>query len=112
MSEFNMGDRVRVVIEGEITRITPYRAFYLDQKVYVSNHLVATAEEAGIVTIEVLERAVETFKPGDIVRSRMTPKYTYALADEGYVDLYNGIWNESAFAVFTSDHYEKIEVQA
>jgi hypothetical protein len=77
------GDRVRVVVEGEVEWVTHYAdgVFDLDGgAVGIHPH------HKNVVSIEKVEPPVEVFKPGDVVRHKAQGSVR-ALASDGYVRL-------------------------
>jgi hypothetical protein len=48
------------------------------------------------------------FKPGQIIRSLANPQNRYALAQDGYLNLFNGLFLTDPNRTFTSKYYEEI----
>lgn len=102
------GDRVRVVLEGEVTQANEYDPWFnLEGKPLYS-------EGSAIVSVERIEPPVIVFKPGDVVQDKTNPRWKYAIGKKGYTQLSDGsyfadgepfIQNE-----FTSKGYELVSL--
>lgn len=102
------GDRVRVVLEGEVLAADE-NGFRIDSFVSAIPSLYIGAGYAkSIVSIEKVEPPVEVFRRGDVVRSKADTECVFALAQNGYIDLLNGIWNTCRSGRFTSKDYERV----
>ena len=114
MSDYTpkVGDRVRIVIEAEVAATGPT---YFDTR-----ENTFAKGQPDIVSIEKIKPPVKVFGPGDIVRQKSRPLYTYALGPDGYTPLYGDFmyteYSRDGYMVgpdfFTSDIYEKVEVPA
>ena len=103
-----VGDRVRVVLEGVVKEEINTFGIKMDND--AGQWLAELYIDRPGVTVEKIEPPVETFGPGDVVRDRSIPKYTYYIGRDGYLDIYNkGLWNEGG-GTFTSEHYEKVSL--
>lgn len=98
------GDRVRVVLEGEVTRglgITD--TFDLEGRYIYANGYAVTS-------IEKIEPPVELFGPGDTVRGRATGRL-FTLAATGYINHGRGDFTCSSTQKFTSLDFERVEIR-
>ena len=122
MSDFKVGDRVKVTIEGVVRSHTgtPGNTFILKFQNEFGNasHTVYTNQSD--VTVEKIEPPVETFKPGDVVRHKANG-WLKALSSEGYTNLggctrgqtfkygvLNGGFDRESF---TSEFWEKVSIE-
>lgn len=96
MSEYKVGDRVKVTLEGEVTSVCA-NGFVLSEGYYF-------APEDVTLTIE---RVVEVFKVGDRVVSRSRPSYEYTIGRDGYYSHEVNKWWDTCES-FTSKHYELV----
>lgn len=107
-SEFKRGDRVRVVLEGEIGTVGRTGSFLLGRR--AENHIDPNYEH--VVSVEKLEPPVEVFKPGDVVRSKggydlwFITRGGYAYANGPNA----GAHFEDGGEPFTSQLYEKVDI--
>ena len=99
--QYTKGDRVEVCLNGEVTYVSPSGVYV----VVDGRHEVAL----GNADITKLEKPVVTFKPGDYVRSKRIPEYTYLILEDGYVELEKNL-HQSREAIFTSEGYEKFSL--
>ena len=121
MSEFNKGDRVRVVIEGEVAFASSIGTYHVKVgvgevdmgEVYVDPALPDT------YAIEKVEPPIVQFGPGDVVRHRLDSGSLRVLGQSGYIILpggeeydYSGAEGGFTKAEFTSDSFERVEVGA
>lgn len=121
MTDIKVGDRVRVTFEGtvgEVLRLgdnnTVYGLGFVNQYGNGS-HTIFTNQEG--VTVEKVEPPVETFGPGDLVRSKVDGGIR-ALASHGYVRIPRGEFfryddgRRGAYSLkeFTSKNHERVEV--
>lgn len=98
-----VGDRVRVVLEGVVTQNPNFAPdFTLDHMTWVQPQWPVTK------SVEKIEPPVEQFKFGDVVRSKLTGA-VYTLTREGYVRHSMGSHFPS-LRKFTSEHYEKVDL--
>lgn len=100
------GNRVRLVIEGVITRsqnITNSEQVWFGDLACENNTRVSLRHVTEVTKIE----PKEIFIPGDLVREIYTPHERFALGSGGYINLRNGVWNNSRHQ-FTSDNYELV----
>lgn len=108
------GDKVRVTTEVEILddQVTSVPSLPRGRGVRGYRALLDGVEVVipANADIEKLEPPVEVFKPGDVVRSKGSPRFRFALYEGGYVDLVNGLNNEGCVTKFTSADYEKIDL--
>lgn len=78
MAEYEVGDRVRVILEGEVTCASP-TTFDI-----AYNHYVRPGR-AGVVSVEVIEKAKKPLKVGDTVEGRDAyDALPHGVALEGY----------------------------
>lgn len=120
MSErINVGDHVRIVIEGEYRQLFGSIDRYEGELPEGTTFRVAPDDKA---TIEKIEPPVTRFEPGDVVHSRTTGAYL-ALGTEGFLNLNNGRffrygeYGETTapdgrylrLEAFTSDGYDLVE---
>jgi hypothetical protein len=101
------GDRVRGVLEGEVTRADEYDPWFnlVGMPLY--------SEGSAVVSFVKVEPPVEVFKPGDVVRNISTGA-TYAIGQNGWIMLrgstgrYGGSFTTGDVKQFTSDAFETI----
>jgi hypothetical protein len=107
MGNLVKGDRVKVTIEADVTFGS---SFGVDLK--VGDGIVALRDTTWSgLEFEKVEPPVETFKPGDVVRSKAIPEYLYLLCTEGVVYLPEGEhYPEQPNTVFTSKGFEKVDL--
>jgi hypothetical protein len=99
------GDRVRVVLEGAV-RKQPLNGQFIVGRSGQANHIIPDA--AHVVSVELIEPPVVTFKPGDTVRAKVTG-YHYTIGSNGYYDhRARRVWSPTA--AFTSEGYERVEL--
>ena len=109
------GDRVRVVLEGEVAYVSG--GDFEVGAPFESNYIRLGTEH--VVSVEKLEPPVTVFKPGDRLRSTGHGIYEVTLGDSGYlqhyseaagggVEYYGYAGNERE--VFTSENYELLEL--
>lgn len=102
------GDRVRVVLEGEI------KGVYSDGDLRIESveHYSSDLAHEGIVSIEKIEPPVEVFKPGDVVRSKEHPSLRYVIGCDGYFSFQGNDFRDHAESfledAFTSERYERV----
>jgi hypothetical protein len=111
VSDFKVGDRVRVTFEAEVVGEDWHPGACLccrpkDGPKIRENYL----DQPG-VTVEVLEPPVEVFKPGDLVRHKHWGS-VYVIKKSGWVAVGGDRVAESdtPFELFTSKHYERVEL--
>lgn len=102
------GDRVRVVLEGEVSEVWHSGRFVLqsdDDAVEIG--FSADRVEGFNVSIEKIEPPVEVFQPGDVVRSILFPEHVYRLGNGGY---YSHSMEKTyrPLGAFTADEYELV----
>lgn len=97
------GERVRVVLEGEVTYLARHGFSVGDGT--ANNYITAHAEH--VVSVEKIEPPVEVFKKGDTVRSLNSHSYVFTIGRDGYFDHYNGIFNPNS-PPFTSRYFERV----
>lgn len=98
-----VGDRVRITLESEIT--------YFDREgdwVDAANNTFRRNQK-DVVSVEKLEPPVEVFGPGDVVRLKALPRYTFHIGRGGYLDRFHNSWRAGA-ASFTSEAYDRVEL--
>lgn len=99
------GDRVRIVLEGEVG--------YMDDDAFEVgtssvNFIVPRAEH--VVSIEKVEPPVVKFKPGQVVRHKDHRDFIYTVGTGGYLDNRTGTWWKTPRNNFTSAHYEPVDL--
>ena len=99
------GDRVRVVLEGEVDQVNSDGS----ARVSTGKYFTFAWVDPGAATIEKIEPPVEVFRPGDVVRHKTAGRFTFALGKFGYLDIVNGVWNDRPNE-FTSESYEKVDL--
>lgn len=107
-----VGDRVRVVLEGEVQG-TMFSSFQVgsDAVSTISNH-----PSGGLISVEKVEPPVEVFGPGDVVRHKRTGGL-YAIPGEPNKVLvlangkYQGRLLEYPSKNLTSENYERVELK-
>lgn len=108
------GDRVRVVLEGEVDSTFANGDFDLGRSIGWTNSIRPTDET--VVSIEKIEPPVEVFKPGDVVRSKANPGLLYSIGRDGYLSHslheFFGWYPTGAThrEAFTSRYYEKVSL--
>jgi hypothetical protein len=104
--DIQVGDKVRVVLESPVSRIArDGRTVY-----------VGTAGQDNLwfdldqddITVEVIEKRVTTFKPGDVVRIRDSREHVYTIAKDGYLSHRCGFEFRRSDFQFTSEQYELV----
>lgn len=107
----NRGDRVRITIEGVHDGTLPNvtGTYGADRDFEVES------QHADTITVELVERTVETFKPGDIVQQKGFPDmYRYVVTSDGYVQLSDGrhFRKDSAYMekYFNSNEMSKVNL--
>lgn len=96
------GDRVRVVLEGEVGLVT-------DGWVYLDG---ASVPIERAISVEKLEPPVVKFGPGDTVRNKTFGGLLYTLGDDGYFAHRDNEWCHGGQDYFDSRHYEKVNLVA
>lgn len=121
MSDYKpkVGDRVRVVLEGEVTDTAGGSVTISDRALRGSDPVFwcssTVADDAKfLVSVEKVEPPVEFFKPGDVVRDTRNGML-YALSTEGYIYLKDGEFvrkynGEYSGGPFTSKNCEKVNL--
>lgn len=102
--EPKVGDYVRVVLEGEAESTS--EDFFTLGSAGWSNCIDPDA--AHVVSVEKVAPPVVTFKPGDVVRSRVGG-YAYTLTEGGYVAHHSGRFHRDD-EPFTSQDYGLVEL--
>ena len=104
------GDRVRVVLEGEVGLLSPRRRGF-DIGGSGGNHIYPDAGH--VISIEKLEPPVTVFKPGDRLRRKDGWDYEVTIADDGYLQHFEGgsvrYYPGYSHDEFTSERYDKLE---
>ena len=96
--DIQVGDKVRrVPVEGVVDRITgDYARIQPGERWHPLNRL------------EVIEKAVITFRPGDVVKNKTTG-YVYTIGVGGFLSHYRGFqWLQDPWS-FTSENYELVK---
>ena len=108
MSDYrpSKGDRVRVVLEGEVTSTHRGGDSFVVGAFGEANEIAASAEH--VISIEKLEPPVTVFKPGDTVRNKKLHEFIYTVAENGYYDHYAACVFTDGEESFTSETYELI----
>ena len=106
MTDIQVGDKVRVTIEDEVVKIArDGRTVYLKNE--SGDDLWFDLDEDNCTcTVEVIEKKVTTFKPGDVVRN-VAKRSCYTIGHGGYYSHWSHNWYESGLA-FTSKNYELV----
>lgn len=104
--EPKVGDYVRVVLEGGVESTS--EDFFTLGSAGWSNCI--GPEAAHVVSVEKIESPVPvvTFKPGDVVRSRVGG-YAFTLTEGGYVAHHSGRFHRDD-EPFTPEDYELVEL--
>lgn len=109
------GDRVRVVVEGEITGT--YREGQCFNIGHSPGGMYVTPHTEHVVSVEKLEPPVEVFGPGDIVRPKDIGHIVYMLGRNHYSYVYTGPGEGEVIRArfydterFTSERYEKVNL--
>ncbi|HKN44257.1 MAG TPA: hypothetical protein VJW23_10055 [Propionibacteriaceae bacterium] len=114
MSDIKVGDKVRITFEDTVTSVGDDGRIFVDLDTddceddldMEVGYLVG--DDA--VSIEVTEKAVVTFKPGDVVRHRHCATLVYTVGAGGHLAHHAGFaWRVDNFG-FTSEHYELVEL--
>ena len=106
MSDIQVGDKVRVTIEDEVVETGRD-----GQTIFLKNESGGRLWfdlDVDNCTVEVIGKAIVTFKPGDVVRSIQYPKYKYTVAAGGYLTHQYGFEYHKSGPPFTSEHYELV----
>lgn len=108
MSDFRVGDRVRVTMEGVVraanevfVSVNDDEGKWLGEVNYLKN------------SVEKIEPPVEVFKPGDVVRHKETQTLYLITEHGGSVSLGDGrVYSRSASPSkgFTSEYWEKVDL--
>lgn len=98
------GDRVRVVLEGEVKHVYSDGDLHIESAKYYKTEV----PREGIISIEKIEPPVEVFKPGDVVRGKVFG-HVFTIADDGYVSHSTGAFRPG-YNEFTSRGYEKVSL--
>jgi hypothetical protein len=99
MTDIQVGDKVRLTIEGEVSELS-------GAGLHIGGDYVPSYQRS---RVEVIEKKVTTFKPGDVVRSKALGfRYTIG-RDGGYLSHAEGFrWWPDLGDKFTSEHYELV----
>lgn len=121
-ADIKKGDRVRVVIEGEVTSAADGGGFHFDVG-QAAGWIHPDAPE--VVSVEKIEPPVEVFGPGDVVRSISQPDYVYLVRPNNryiYLRTHHDHHDHDAPNVlvgrefgpasfgFTSKYYERVDL--
>jgi hypothetical protein len=105
-----VGDQVRVVVEGEVELVDGF-GFTVGPQFPV----IYEDDKDVLVSVEKIEPPVEVFGPGDVVRRLVDRDYVYALGDNGYTNLtlqhvytYNDDLRSFNADDFTSKSFERV----
>lgn len=106
---FKRGDRVRVTLEGEITRIMDIEPGSEEVELRVEHNGSASFVYTDMATVEKVEPKYEVFGPGDVVRVR-GGKNVVAIGDGCHFDVSDPYARacESEACRFTSEFYERV----
>ena len=110
-SDIQVGDKVRLVLEDTVTSVGRKGRVYfnLDVEGEADWEVGYRDSDPGVVSIEVIEKAIVTFKPGDVVRSKVVPRFLYTVGEGGYLSHSEGYrWYGDPADPFTSDYYELV----
>ena len=103
------GDRVRVVLEGEVNYVEPSVGSYFDLD--TGDTTTIYPRSAATKSVEKLDPAVEVFKPGDVVRAKSYGD-VFTLGKEGYIAHLSGNFlkygTHTRAAWFNSENCEKV----
>lgn len=102
MSEYKVGDRVKVTIEGTVSLVASTGTLCVDQGDPDGGALIPPGGNVAI------ERVVETFKAGDRVRSKVVPRLEYTIGVGGYYSHEFKEWRAGSPASFASDDFELV----
>jgi hypothetical protein len=104
------GDRVRVVLEGEVGWVGGSHFEFVNGADYIGHK-----DGKNTVSIEKIEPPVEVFKPGDVVRHKGNEDgHWFAIAEDGWLIVGPGWRIKHHFTKgdpskeFTSDVFEKV----
>lgn len=101
------GDRVRVVLEGEIKTVDLGEG--VAARFEGDDYWTTVNERAPfVVSIEKLEPPVEVFKPGDVVREIERPSVVRTIARAGWINHESGSFYTGSIDCFTSEDYERV----
>lgn len=109
-----MGDRVKVTLEGEVTRILDIEPGSEEVELRVEVNGRAHFVYTDTASVEKVAPPAEVFGPGDVVRNPKT-KRVYTLAKDGWVMHGKGAEftparSGSPMSQFTSDVFERVQV--
>jgi len=100
--DIQVGDKVRLTVEGEVTRV--YAGGAISVKGAPSSIPPSWSDH-----LEVVEKKVTTFKPGDVVRGKRAPHYVYTIGKGGFLaHRYGHAWIDAPGYPFTSENYELV----
>lgn len=104
------GDRVRVVLEGEVVEALSSTTFTVGEAGTWEN--LINQEREHVVSVEKIEPPVEVFGPGDTVRSRFYPNLVYSIGDDGCYAHHAREWRPAGEddSYFTSATHERVEL--
>lgn len=98
------GDRVRVVIEGEVGA-SDGTYFVVRQ----DDDFAAEFKLDAKTSVEKVEPPVVQFQPGDTVRYPDYPTHIYSIGEGGYYSHYSKEWRPGTQR-FASDRFEKVDL--
>lgn len=105
------GDRVRVVIEGRASSIDNNGVFRVSDLTPDSSYVIDPLDTT-VVSVEKVEPLAEVFGPGDTVRYKLASDgYVYSIGHGGYFCHSTGVWKDDKEEVFTSKHFERVELR-
>lgn len=115
-TDIKRGDRVRVVIEDTVSRISANGTIYLENDVPGEGEMWVNPSDSNVVSVEKIEPPVEAFGPGDILRRKVDGShivlgvtgYTYLLTGGHYP--YGAGGGNRSLGFFTSERFEKVEL--
>jgi len=113
---FARGDRVKVTLEGEVTRVLDIEPGSEEVELRVEHNGRASYVYTDMATVEKVEPPVEVFGPGDVVRDRVYHNLVYTLGSDGYYSHRRDVWRANGSpdhwkaGPFTSESYERVSV--
>lgn len=110
---FKRGDRVRVTLEGEITRIMDVEPGSEEVELRIEHNGSTSFVYTDMATVEKIEPEYEVFGPGSMLRSTVLPNMHYFLSD-GHFYAHNteypggSLRKEYGDRRFTAEFYERV----
>lgn len=113
LQTYKMGDRVRVTLEGEVTRILDIEPGSEEVELRIEVNGKSSFVYTDMARIEKVKPPVEVFGPGALVRHK-TDGDRYLVGADGYCSLQSNKWfywdSDVPANYFSSDEYELVEV--